>query len=252
LGLGYSTNIGNRGTDNATLGSFAGGGGYEANLVNAGFTGSGTGKSSANSGIDANLVIEYDILPWLFVRSGVGRATGLKNTYTMSRTVGGATENLTVTTNANQLEIPGLVGLNLINTSTGSLYFAAGVALIQADYTATVSATNSTGTAYKDVENKISPSTLGFNYIIGGRVKISDGINLFGEVKFLNASAAGVEKERTKNDGTSTYATSSPVFTAIPTLGFSPSVEAAADTKRAITGADLSYTRWNVGIQYEL
>jgi hypothetical protein len=252
LGLGYTTSIANKSTDQAAMGSVAGGGGLEAGITNAGGTASGTGTSTSNSGIDSNLTLEYDILPWLFVRSGVGRANGLKNTYEGTRTLGGVTTTGTVTSTASQLEVPGLIGFNLLHTDRGSLYFAAGVAYVSADYTITASGTQA-GTTFKDVETKLSATSLGLNWIVGGRVKIADNINIFGEVKFMSAAKAGVTIDTTKNDGTSTYATTNSVVTSIQTSNvFKAQVEAQADSKKSVSALDMSYTRWNVGVQYEM
>ena len=212
LGAGFSTNVGNRGTELAGTAALVNGGyDYAVNPTGAGaVTVSGDGKGTAINAIDANLTVELDLTSWLFLRSGVGRATGLKNTYTLTRTSAASTETSTLTATANQLEVPGLLGLNLLNTSAGSLYFAGGVAFVSADYTLNLSTTTTAaGTTYKDVETKFATTTLGFMYIIGGRVKLSDSISLFGEVKFLSASKGGIDLDRTKNDGTSTYATGS-------------------------------------------
>jgi len=257
LGAGFATNLMNKGTELAGTAAITNGGyDYAINPTGAGTTTvTGSGKGTSLNGIDANLVLEFDLTSWLFLRSGVGRTTGLKNTYELSTTTGATTNTATLTVTANQLEVPGLLGLNLINTSAGSVYFAAGAAWISGDLTQTLSATTTTaGTTYKDVETKFSTSTLGFMYVLGGRVKVTDSISLFGEVKFLSAAKGGIELDRTKNDGTSTYATGSGVATALTSklATMSPGVDALTDTKKSATAADFSYTRWNVGVQYNL
>lgn len=262
LGVGYATSIGNKSTDNATLAAAAGGQGYANQNINGGATaGTGEGTSTSNSGIDSNLKIEYDVLSWLFVRTGFGYTLGLKNTFSAGATAAGVTTTGTITTNANQMEIPLMVGFHLYKSTSGSVYFGGGAAYVSGDYAMTASTTKSDGTIYKDVENKIAANTLGITWVLGGRVRVAEGINLFGEVKWMSAAKAGLEVDSTINDGSSNYATGAGFVqaaglasTTAGTLGlsFRPTVQAAAATKKNISALDMSYTRWNVGVEYAL
>ncbi len=70
----------------------------------------------------------------------------------------------------------------------------------------------------------------------------------------INIMTGKYDIDRTKNDGTSTYATGSTtgggITSKLTTLA--PGTDALTDTKKNSTAADFSYTRWNVGIQYNL
>ena len=240
----------------------------------------GEGSSVALNGLDIGLRVQYDIMPWLFVRSGANFVLGLKNTYTLTRTqttaAGLTTTNTgTMTANGSIIEIPLLVGFNLISTEKSSMYFAAGLAFNSASYETVLSAsqTVSAGTAitYMDVINTTKQSGIGVMWLIGGKTRVADGISVFGEVKFLSAAAVAKDAVTgTKNDAAQVTATNNYANTNAAANNFAGSM-ASADTVNTTSllqngtganfnaahgsgsgGLDLSYTRWQIGVQYEM
>jgi hypothetical protein len=236
---------------------------------------SGEGSSVSLNGIDLGLKVQYDVNDWLFVRSGLNYVIGLKNTYalTTNYTTAGSvaiSDTATVTANGSQLEIPMLVGFNLIKNEKSAMYFAAGLAYESGsyDFNIAVSRTQSAGTAtvFTDVTNTTKQSGLGIMWLAGGKTRIANGISIFGEIKFLSAAAAkeGAVTGTTNVAGTAAYANSTTNNTSGAFLGGTTGAGATLPSVIQGTGAnyggaatgtgglDLSYTRWQVGVQYEM
>jgi hypothetical protein len=233
----------------------------------------GTGSALALNGFDIGLRAEYDILPWLYVRTGFNYVLGLKNTYELTTkfTAGPAdiSDKTTVTANGSIIEIPVLLGFNLIQNDKSSVYFAGGIAynIASFEYNVSTVRTQSAGAppTFADVENTTKQNNIGIMWLVGGRTKIANGISIFGEVKFLSAAAVKPDAVTgTTNTAGTTYANNA---TASTTAGFLFGATAAGATPPAViqgTGAnfgpgatgtgglDLSYTRWQVGVTYDL
>ncbi len=283
VSAGYVTDMFKQGTNLSKIAGAAGGGAYQtasanANLANqcvavnnlAGSTncsGSGSGSDVNLTGLDMGLKVQYDVLPWLFVRSGVNYTMGFKNTYTLtSAWTSGAgvqvTDSATITANGNMLEVPMLVGFNFISNESGSLYMAAGLNYNSGsyDFNMSLNRTVSAGTAptFQDVNNNTKQSGLGVMWLIGGRVKVAKGIAVFGDVKFLAAAAvASGAVTGTSFAAGNSYANSGPVNTFLTSAAVgaaTPQViqSNGGGTATGTGGLDLSYTRWQLGIQYEL
>ncbi|GAB4423582.1 MAG: hypothetical protein OHK0011_03580 [Turneriella sp.] len=289
LSFGFATDLFKQGDNLKKLAGAAGGGAAAkvysnansasqcAAVVTAGASNcsaSGTGDAVSLNGLDFGLRVEYDILPWLFVRTGGNFIMGLKNTYelTSNFTVGGVdfTDKTTVTANGTIIEIPALIGVNLVQSDKGSVYFAGGVAYNIAEYNYNVSGnrTQSAGTptTFSDVENKTKQNGLGIMWLVGGRTRIVEGVTLFGEVKFLAAAAVKADAVTgTTNEAGKTYANAS--TGGLASSGFLFSSAAAGATAPAVIqgngsnfggtasgtgGLDLSYTRWQIGVTYDL
>ncbi|MCB1200533.1 MAG: hypothetical protein KDK41_07790 [Leptospiraceae bacterium] len=275
LGLGFATNILNQSGNLKKLGA-----------ANAGYTkaqadsiGTGAGQSSAFSssenggnsfsGIDASLRVEYDILPWLYARTGFNYAQVFSQEYAFTATnlnngVNSTTNTATFSMKGDMIEIPLMIGLNLIQTETSAIYFAVGPTFVSGGVDYTLSATGTRKAAdggaaatFKDVNAKLSTSTFGVAYALGGRVQIADNITVFGEVRYLAAAKVGVEIEKTRQDGSSVYANQNVLadglLTGIGTDGIAKfDTYTAAQKKQDVDGMDFSYTRWNVGVNYSL
>lgn len=262
-------------------GAAACGGGAAGSSTNT-CVGSGEGSNVSLNGLDFGLKVQYDILPWLFVRSGANYVLGMKNTYSLSNAttvtaLGGSvqTNAITFTATGSTIEIPMLVGFNFVNNEHGALYMAAGLAYTSGTYETNLSATQTNsaanlGTAltYADVLNTTKQSGLGVMWLVGGKAKITGGVSIFGDVKFLSAAAAKSGAVTGTNFSTTPgttggYATANAVYTAASAAGAvtgAPIGGASATTYSNTAGAtqtgtgglDLSYTRWQIGVQYEL
>lgn len=284
LSFNYATDLFKQGDNLKKLAGAAGGGAAEKAYSNAnsapacvavtGVAGSsncsasGSGDAVSLNGLDIGLRVEYDILPWLFVRTGGNYILGLKNTYELTTrfTSGGVdiSDKSTVTANGSIIEIPLLIGVNLIQNDSSSFYFAGGVAynIASFDYGISTVRTQSAGTppTFTDVNNTTKLNGLGIMWLVGGRTKIASGLSLFGEVKYLSAAAvkAGAVTGTT-NEAGKTYATGSNTA-----AGFFSA--AGADLPAVIQGTgsnyggsatgtgglDLSYVRWQIGVTYDL
>jgi hypothetical protein len=294
LSAGFVTDMFKQGETLKKWAGAAGGGSYATGVANAssssnlGFAGtataSGDGSSVSLNGIDIGLKVQYDIMPWLFVRSGANYVLGLKNTYTLSQTLtqtstgGTTTNNLTFTATGNTIEVPILVGFNFVNNEHGSLYFAGGVAYVSGTYETTLSASRTiTGAGaaaagqgaaltYADVLNTTKQSGLGVMWLVGGKAKITGGVHVFGDIKFLSAAAAkagavtGTNYDSTVAATSGGYATSSSIYTSISGAGATSGATIQGGTATSYLntaqtgtgGLDLSYTRWQFGVQYDL
>lgn len=217
LSVGFVTDMFKQGDKLKNAAGAAGGGGTKQTYANASSANScasvggsagtacsatGDGSSVSLNGIDIGLKVQYDINSWLFVRSGGNYILGLKNTYNISNSIvnTGVTIDTksTMTNTGSIIEIPALLGINLISNDKGTLYFAGGIAYNIGQYDVTVSATQTrsagTATTYHDVTNTTKLNQLGVMWLVGGKTKITDSITLFGDVKFMSAAGVGEGK----------------------------------------------------------
>lgn len=279
LGLGFHTDLFSKGaTDSAPNGASAGGGALEKNqsILNEASScassadtcsASGTGTATALNAIGIDLNVQYDIMSWLFVRTGFSYAFGLKNTYTWKQTShfnaanGDVITDLELTIEGSQLEVPLLVGINFLKTDKSTLYFAVGMDYNSASYTKNLTATETktsallgTATKYEPVENKITASGFGPMWLVGGKVEIAENISIFGEVKFLSASSATGELTGTTDDGTGkTYADSNTLATsAVSNRPKRVANKNNTGGENPVSGLNFSYTRWSIGASYGL
>lgn len=232
---------------------------------------SSSGTANSISGINLNLRLEYDIMPWLYARSGFGYTLGLKNTYELAFTkldlgfynnggfnaaTNGTTvdSSATLTVTANQMEIPILVGFNLLKNDVGTIYFAVGGAYVSGTVDSKLTSTDTGITnTIKDIENKTTVSGFGILSIIGGRVKIANNLSLFGEVKFLSMAKVGVDMEVTRADASGSTLANATRAGVVMNSNFKMETLTATTKATAVTkGLDLSYTHWNVGVDYAL
>lgn len=254
-----------------------------------------TGSGTASNGIDLNFKVEYDLAPLiglpLFLRSGFNLALGFRNQYdikveeTLTTVVAAFsvgdvyTNQLTYTSSSSQWEIPILLGLDLIRTDKSAVYFAVGLNITRGTFEhqitavdtgvggSVITASTALNKAYIPVNNEITGSGLGIMYVLGGRTEIATNLSLFGEVRFLEASAANAVIEGTPQEANQQYASDHPLIAALPTStqtllsisGGIPGViqyseiTAGTSTKTpAHTVLNLSYTRWTFGVNYTL
>ncbi|MBX3720465.1 MAG: hypothetical protein KF713_01385 [Turneriella sp.] len=250
IGGGYETNVLNR-SGQSVYGGLAGGGGVtdfvsrlnSGNLCGTGGLGvtgatacsaTGDGKKTSTAGIDMSLNVRYDFgqlfgLP-IFIRSGFTYVLGMKNTYSISvdASLGSSnTLNQTLTYNSESsvMEIPALIGFELVKTDKGSVYVAGGINYSIGTFKHSLAAQDTGTGAYAastktwtTVENEIKGKTIGIQYIVGGTINLTSNVTLFGELKWLksadsSATISGASFEASK---ASTYASDHPLLSALP------------------------------------
>ncbi len=186
--------------------------------------GSGDGKS-LNS-VDLDFGLEYDLFPWLFIRTGFSAGFVLPHDYsfrfayeaegTLTDVAGLAPDvltNLPITVSSDttttltisfyQFRVPLLLGFNLLQFKYASFYVGTGVVYLHTSYrraissegTATV-ASSSTGTellsqSYEPVENVFTRNGIGFLVFTGGRVTLLHGLGMYAEIRWLVAGGSG-------------------------------------------------------------
>lgn len=278
VGLGFSVvaDFLNKGDDFEGLSGVTGGDGFKNMMINnaaaagaAAPTVSGEGKALGITGLAFDLNVEYDIMPFLFARTGFGYTQGLgtenklsfSGDYSYLGGPGGTNvdTSMTVTTASHHMEIPLLIGVNFINTGKSAVYGAAGIEYSMGYFKNTLSGTGTvagTTTTYKDVENEVSASGIAVAYVVGGRTEVAEKINVFFEWKKL--SSANLDfVTATKNDGTSSYATSAPLNTALAASalkdnGLIPDLAGNKDTADNAGGLNMSYQKFVLGVSYSL
>ena len=97
------------------------------------------------------------------------------------------------------IEIPVLLGFNLVNTENFSAYTATGVNIGFGGYKETVSGSATISSAlapiaslpdsFSDVTNEYNATTLGLHWLVGIKYKITEDLFVFTELKWLNAAS---------------------------------------------------------------
>ena len=271
----------------------------ESAVIGLGVTGrrfAVSGTSISVSGINVDIQANYHIFSWLFLRSGatidiaIPTEFALRNRFTISNLpdVGeddlrsaSFTETVTYKVSGLDIEVPILLGFNLIKTDNFSAYTAIGVNLSFGGYEETLSGSRSgTPDVFKDllpngdfdaVTNKYDAFQIGLQWLVGIKHQFTDNISIFTEIKWLEAANI-IDKTGTKipDDADSTEAETKPVKATTKLAlgkainsnvsGISP-IELINDTEKGKKGEvrnnvsgllNRSYVRWVIGATYTI
>jgi len=234
LGLGYNTDYLNKGS-----GTIAPAAGTILTLADTtGFTGT-SGSGTSLTGVDISLNLSYSITPYLFARTGFTYGLVLSEEYKYTT----ATFDYGVKYSGSQMEIPLLLGFNLLKVDKSSVYFAVGIDFNIVSYEIVDSSTQ-TG-ADTSVTQTFSGSTIGLLWLTGATYEVSPGLSIFAEVKFLNATPVATDERQVAG-------TSDANPSAFDASGNTAATKATAATTVPKTLMNAGYTRWSIGVNKSL
>ena len=247
----------------------------------------GSGSALSVNGINADAQVNYHIFPWLFIRSGANINIGLPVEYTLKgRFVGtvnartvisgtpatfnvveavaiDVTEEATYRVSGSDIEIPILLGFNLVNAENFSSYAAIGVNITIGGYKEELSGkrTASSSSAsdgftelgqafgprpgdFDSVTNENNATLLGLHWLIGMKYQIMPNLFAFTELRWLRSAAIDTE---TVTSGADSVADS-------VIGGVLNNIATGADAASSpLGGISKGYSaRWALGITYAL
>ena len=269
---------------------------------------SGSGSATSVNGVNIDIQANYHIFSWLFFRSGATIDIALpvefsleskftiKNapSYTPGDTAIAAadvsfTDTVTYKVSGLDIEIPLLLGFNLIKTDSFSAYTAIGVNLSFGGYEETLSGSRSGSPDslkaslpngdFGTVSNKHNAFQVGLQWLGGIKYKLMDNVSIFTEVKWLRAAGiidrTGTASQR-KLDETGTpeenkaakaaddkAASASPLGQGLNgavsgrnnSVGFINAIEdreKGGASNNVTSSLNRSYVRWVIGATYTL
>ena len=202
------------------------------------------GGGSYLNTVELDFNLEYDIFPWLFLRTGFAGGFVLPKKYGFDlsyRANGRLTEvqgipesfggnvpielasdtTTTFTVSAYQLRVPLLIGFNLLQFKYASFYTGFGIVYVHSTYKREITVEGEdrvisrqtratlTSVSYEPVVNVLSRNGIGFMAITGARLTLLKGIGMYAEIRWL------LEGGPSKLDGTDSvpktlYANDSP------------------------------------------
>ncbi len=265
-------------------------------VTGSNFTGTGTGASL--NGFNIDFQANYHIFNWFFLRSGATIDIAAPQEFSLTGTLNLKSKvlnsELTDTVNYKvsglDIEIPFLLGFNLINTDNFNAYGAVGLNFVFGGYKEVFSGTRQFASSelihlaeregidlkgrgdLTSVANQYNAFQIGIQWLLGIKYKMTKNISIFTEVKWLNAGGivdrTGTAAQETDDDNLN-LATKSPIGAAL-NLAASVSARNGATDSDTDTSIDVvapvsseknaennvtallnrSYVRWVLGATY--